>query len=631
MRRDPALSAAVPGSSEILAQSSSGLGLGRWLRARRSGELLASAAPESKADALRRTPLLSCVSRRDLEHLGKMTEDIDVPSGRVLCREGQVVREFFLIIEGEVEVTKGGEVVRHLGPGDFFGETGLIERTLSATTVTATTRLRFFVMSSQGFWSLLHNNTEAERRVLRRLVVENVLEREIAEDALRREAARNEHQALHDPLTGLPNRTLFHDRIEQAILSAARAGTDVTVLMMDLDRFKEVNDTLGHAAGDSLLIQIATRLRGAIRASDTVARLGGDEFGVLLLGAGPSTALPAIEKIRAALEEPVLVDELPIGVEASIGAAFFPDHGANVDTLLQHADVAMYVAKEENLGYSFYDTVSHGRDPVRLTLVGELRRAIDERELVLHYQPKAFLSDGEVQSVEALVRWNHPTRGLVPPDEFIPLAQQTGLMKPLTFYVLDAAMRQCVAWQKEGLVLSIAVNLSMRNLLDVDFPDEVQSLIDTWGIEPSRLELEITESTMLTNPTRTKTVLSRLDEMGIRLSIDDFGVGYTSLAYLKSLPVSEIKIDRSFVMAMLEDEDDAVIVRSTIELARNLGLEVVAEGVETEAAWNHLSGLGCDIAQGYYLSRPVAADELGAWLRSRPSSSDDTHAERPAA
>jgi EAL domain-containing protein (putative c-di-GMP-specific phosphodiesterase class I) len=277
----------------------------------------------------------------------------------------------------------------------------------------------------------------------------------------------------------------------------------------------------------------------------------------------------------------------------------------------------MYVAKRDHAAYALYDPATDRRDPARLTLVGELRRAIDERELVLYYQPKASLRSGEVGAVEALVRWNHPRRGLVPPDEFIPLAQQTGLIKPLTLYVLGEALRQCREWERDGLDLSVAVNLSMRNLLDLEFPDDVQRLISASGVDPARLELEITESTMLTNPLRVKAVLRRLSEMGIRLSIDDFGTGYSSLAYLSSLPVSVIKIDRSFVMTMLHDENDAVIVRSTIDLGRNLGLDVVAEGVESMEIWEQLDGLGCDTAQGYFLSRPLPADALGTWLRKR--------------
>jgi diguanylate cyclase (GGDEF)-like protein/PAS domain S-box-containing protein len=450
------------------------------------------------------------------------------------------------------------------------------------------------------------------------VMVQDDTERKAAQDALLRQSEINEHQALHDSLTGLPNRTLFRDRIEQAIAIADREGGQAAVAMMDLDRFKDVNDSLGHHAGDALLVEIGQRLRRTLRSSDTVARLGGDEFGVLISKPrSDSDVVTVIEKIRSALELPVTIDGLGLPAEASIGIAMFPQHGEDVDTLLRHADVAMYGAKEEKGGFAFYEKSRNAADPARLTLVSELRRAIEQRELVLYYQPKAQLSSGAVQSVEALLRWNHPTRGLVGPDEFIPLAQQTGLIKPLTLFVLDEALTQCRAWERAGITLGVAVNLSVRNLLDAEFPDQVRDLLKKHRVHPALLELEITESTMLSDPVRTKRVLDKLSAMGVALSIDDFGTGYSSLSYLSQLPVNEIKIDRSFVMNMADSDNDAVIVRSTIDLARNLGLHVVAEGVETEQAWDRLSELGCTLAQGYYLSRPVPADQLTEWLIQR--------------
>jgi diguanylate cyclase (GGDEF)-like protein/PAS domain S-box-containing protein len=463
------------------------------------------------------------------------------------------------------------------------------------------------------------------------VMVQDDTERKAAEEALMRQSELNEHQALHDGLTELPNRTLFRDRIEQAIAVAGREGGQLAVAMMDLDRFKDVNDSLGHHAGDALLVEIAQRLQSVLRRSDTVARLGGDEFGVLISKprSDRDVAL-VIEKVRAALEQPVIVDGLALPAEASIGIAMFPDHGGDVDTLLRRADTAMYSAKDEKSGYVFYDGSRSESDPARLTLVGELRRAIEERELVLYYQPKASLSDGAVESAEALLRWNHPTRGLVGPDEFIPLAQQTGLIKPLTLYVLDEALGQCRAWQLAGIKLGVAINISIRNLLDAHFPELVGTLLDKWEVDPGQLELEITESTVLSDPVRTKRVLDKLSAMGIVLSIDDFGTGYSSLSYLTQLPVNEIKIDRSFVMNMAESSGDAVIVRSTIDLARNLGLQVVAEGVETEEAWHELNELGCTLAQGYYLTRPVPAAELTEWLKHRPRTTTTSRIRRVA-
>jgi diguanylate cyclase (GGDEF)-like protein/PAS domain S-box-containing protein len=447
---------------------------------------------------------------------------------------------------------------------------------------------------------------------------QDITQRKEAEAALQSQAALNEYQALHDGLTGLANRTLFRDRIDQAIKARRRADTQAAVLVMDLDGFKEINDSLGHAAGDDLLVELARRLEAALRRSDTVARLGGDEFGILLPDAEiPADVLLAVERIQAAVAEPIMLHGLSLSLEASIGVALCPDDGADVESLLRCADGAMYHAKEEKSGWAFYDSDCVQRDTGRLTLMGELRRALERRELVLYYQPKALLADGEVHGVEALLRWNHEARGLVPPDEFIPTAEQTGLIKPLTRYVIDEALQQCRAWQDGGLRLSIAVNLSARSLVDLDFPAQVAGQLERWDVEPCLLEFEITESAVLADPTRTKLVLEQLSEMGIRLSIDDFGTGYSSLAHLKRLPVSEIKVDRSFVMNMEQDEDDATIVRSTIDLGRNLGLDVVAEGVESQFVLDRLKALGCTAAQGYYLSRPVPAPELEAWLVKR--------------
>jgi diguanylate cyclase (GGDEF)-like protein len=387
---------------------------------------------------------------------------------------------------------------------------------------------------------------------------------------------------------------------------------------MDLDRFKEINDTLGHASGDEVLKVVAQRLHDCVRASDTVARLGGDEFGLLLPNqTEPSEITHLLEKLTDVIAEPIELDGLPLGIECSIGVAFYPEHGREVEELVMRADVAMYSAKTTNQPYSFYERAGDHVDTGRLTLVGELRRAIDERQLVLHYQPKASLADGAIGSVEALVRWQHPERGLIPPDDFVPQAQETGLMKPLTMYVLGEALRQVSEWQKAGLDLAVSVNLATRNLIDTGFPDDVAAALERTGVNPDRLELEITESTVLEDPFRTKIVLEKLHAMGIRLSIDDFGTGYSSLAYLRQLPVDEIKIDRSFVMNMHENEDDAVIVRSTVDLGRNLGLQVVAEGVETARHWEELQALGCELAQGYFLSRPVPPDELAAWVLER--------------
>jgi diguanylate cyclase (GGDEF)-like protein len=433
---------------------------------------------------------------------------------------------------------------------------------------------------------------------------------------LRRQANENRHQARHDALTGLPNRAWFYDQTERHLADGRQSGSSA-VLVMDLDRFKEVNDTLGHHSGDLLLCAAAGRIRNAVRESDVVSRLGGDEFAVLLPGASRERAAQVAERIQETLEERFNVTGATIDVEASIGIALFPDNAADVSTLLQRADLAMYKAKETHAGHTFYsEELDHGH-PSQLSLLGELRRAIEREELVLHYQPKATLSTGEVTHVEALVRWQRPEHGLVPPAEFIPLAEHTGLIRQLSAYVLDAALRQLHAWLEAGLDIGVAVNLSARNLLEADLPDQIAELLLLRGVPAERLVLEITESTIMADPERALGVLGRLGEMGIRLSVDDFGVGYSSLSYLKRLPVNEIKIDRSFVANMDTQEEDAFIVRSTIDLARNLGLHVVAEGVETEAVWDELGSLGCDYGQGWYLGKPMPAAHLAEWLRGR--------------
>ena len=449
-------------------------------------------------------------------------------------------------------------------------------------------------------------------------MMQDITQRKKTEAALVAQAALNEHQALHDGLTGLANRRLFRDRIEVALNASRRTDGRAAVLVMDLDGFKEVNDSMGHAAGDDLLVELGRRLSAAARASDTVARLGGDEFGVLL----PQASLPgqvrgAVRRMQAAIENPITIQGLEISLEVSIGVALYPDNGPDVETLLRCADSAMYHAKTEKTGWALHDSSRFEQDTARLTLIGELRRALDERELVLHYQPKAVMADGKVHAVEALVRWNHPARGLIVPGEFIPTVEQTGLIKPLTLYVIDEALRQCRAWLDDNLPLAIAVNLSARNLVDADLPTLVAALLERWNVDPHLLEFEITESAMLIDPPRTKLTLDRLSEIGIRLSIDDFGTGYSSLASLQRLPINEIKVDRSFVMNMTQDEGDAMIVRSAIELSRSLGLDVVAEGVESEQIWDRLKALGCTTAQGFYLSRAVTAAELQAWLAQR--------------
>jgi diguanylate cyclase (GGDEF)-like protein len=433
-----------------------------------------------------------------------------------------------------------------------------------------------------------------------------------------RDAIAKEHQSLHDALTGLPNRQLFRDRIEHAIRLARRSEELAIVMLMDLDHFKEINDTLGHHHGDRLLAEVARRLESSLRDSDTVARLGGDEFGVLLprIARAGDAALVA-QQILSRLREPYTVDDLTLEIDASIGIAVHPQHGDDVETLLQRADIAMYSAKHAGRGYAMFEPALDRHSPRRLSLAGALRSAIHNGEIALYYQPKADLRTGTVTGVEALARWDHPTLGLIGPAEFVPIAEQTGLITPLTSFVLDAALCQLRSWKDAGLDLSVAVNLSARSFLDTQLAVEIPRLLRRWNVDARLLELEITESMLMADPARAEATLERLSQIGLTLSVDDFGTGYSSLANLKRLPVDVIKIDKSFVMEMAVDASDAAIVHSTIDLAHNLGLRVVAEGVESEAAWRRLRDLGCDFAQGYHLSRPLPPDAVTRLITER--------------
>jgi diguanylate cyclase len=432
------------------------------------------------------------------------------------------------------------------------------------------------------------------------------------------ERAQAVRDSLHDSLTGLPNRTLLGERFERALRSAERSGTGMGLLLIDLDRFKEINDTFGHHYGDELLKQIGPRLMEALRDVDTVARLGGDEFAVLLPDTSTIEDASAVAaKLRSALSAPFRVEGVEFDVEASIGVVLSGRHGEDPTTLFQRADIAMYVAKTQDLGVFAYDRAFDGHSPAKLSLLGELRRAIDRDELVLHYQPKASIKTGDLVGVEALVRWQHPERGLVFPDEFIPLAEHTGLIGPMTHHILNAALAQARVWMDASRPLPVSVNLSARNLLDEDLPTQVAELLELHGVPADLLELEVTETAIMTEPVRAHRLLSQLSVLGVRVAVDDFGVGYTSLGQLKTLPVSELKIDRSFVMTMTEDRSNAVIVHSVIDLGHNLGLTIVAEGVENERTLQALAAFGCDVAQGYHLSRPVTAEAFDLWCAGR--------------
>jgi diguanylate cyclase (GGDEF)-like protein len=429
-------------------------------------------------------------------------------------------------------------------------------------------------------------------------------------EAVRSETAALEHQTLHDPLTDLPNRKLLNNRLQQEILRCERSGKPLVLIISDLNRFKEINDTLGHNVGDTVLQQASTRLFRTFRKTDTVARLGGDEFAILLPETSLEQARALSIKAVEAFEIPFVVEGNSLSVGISMGLAESPRHGNDVNILVRRADVAMYVAKRNSIGFSIYDPSQDTHSVGRLELVTEFRRAIEEQSLEVLYQPKVDVRTLKIAGAEALLRWNHPRRGYINPEEFIPLAEQTGLIKPLTSWVLEQAVAQCMAWRKIWPLFNMSVNLSVHNLHDATLLDQVRRLVKNHQLPPSCLTMEITESDIMTNPIRAKEILEALSMMGIILSIDDFGTGYSSLSYLKQLPVEEIKIDKSFVMEMTEDENDAVIVKATIELAHNLGLKIVAEGVKDRSTWEYLKSLRCDIAQGYFISPPVSAKDF---------------------
>jgi diguanylate cyclase (GGDEF)-like protein len=424
--------------------------------------------------------------------------------------------------------------------------------------------------------------------------------------------------SLYDALTGLPGRALLYDRLRQAIAAARRQGAPLSVLVVDLNNFRDVNDTYGHESGDLMLRQVARRLAGAVRESDTVARLVGDEFAIVLPWTDASGSFLVARKVSAALGELLSPDGRRLELEASIGIAAFPEDGDDAEALLRRADMAMSAAKRSGTGFVLYAAHQGELATGRLALMGELREAIERDELVLHFQPQVDLRTGRMGGVEALVRWQHPWRGLVPPGEFLPLAEQTGLIQPLTLWVLEEALGRCREWWDRGLRLEMIVNLSTRNLQDPELPEAIARLLRASGLPSHALRLEITESAVMANPTRAAEMLEDLRAMGVRFSIDDFGTGYSSLAYLKKLPVDELKIDRSFVMDMLREASDRAIVRAIIEMGHSLGLKVVAEGVEDGETLEALAGLGCDTAQGYFISRPVPAPELERWLESAP-------------
>ena len=438
-----------------------------------------------------------------------------------------------------------------------------------------------------------------------------------------RTAARHE-QILPEDASDLLTRSQFYQHLQQTILSARRRNKSLALLLVDLDRFREVNATLGHQWGDVLLHQVGARLRETLGKSHIVARLGGDEFAVLLLleARDETSATQVAGQILRVLEQPFAIAEHAVDIGASIGIALHSQHSEDAHGLMRRAEVAMYRAKRAGNRYVFYSADYDRYSPDRLTLKADLRHAINHEQLVLHYQPQANLTTGRVAQVEALVRWQHPQHGLMLPGQFIPLAEKTGLIKSLSLWVFNTALRQCWSWRREQIDLCISANLSMEDLHDTHLPDTLARMLRAWNVGLSCLEVEITESVIAADPERTVQVLARLREMGMRIAIDDFGTGYSSLSYLKQLPVHTVKIDKSFVSNMAVDENDTAIVRATIDLGHALGLKVVAEGVENKETYELLAALGCDLAQGYCLSPPLPADGLSRWLQGLPASAN---------
>jgi diguanylate cyclase (GGDEF)-like protein len=426
--------------------------------------------------------------------------------------------------------------------------------------------------------------------------------------------------ATTDELTGLANRERFSEAIAERIAAARESGGSFPVMLMDLDRFKEVNDTLGHHYGDVLLRDLGPRLETAIGEGGIVARLGGDEFGILLAEHVQDMAVVerALARLHRCVSEPFSIDELALEVGASVGVACFPQDGEDSHALLRCADVAMYTAKEAQTDYKLYSAEQNQHSVRRLSVLSDIRHALASDEIVVHFQPIVDVDDLSVRGAEGLVRWQHPRHGLIPPGAFVHTVEQTGLIGPLTRHVLEHSIAECATWRRAGRELSVAVNLSVRNLLDRDLPREIERLLATYALPADALQLEITESMIMSDPERALATVSRLSELGVRLSVDDFGTGYSSLANLRRMPIDELKIDRSFVSPMLQDESDLIIVRSTINLGHDLGLKIIAEGVEDSATMERLAVLGCDLAQGYHVSRPMPADTFSDWLHGTP-------------
>lgn len=426
--------------------------------------------------------------------------------------------------------------------------------------------------------------------------------------------------STHDRLTDLPTRALFYDRVERAITDSAITGgqqKNLSILLIEIENFKDIYDALGRNSSDLVLKQISMRLQGVTPRRDDVAKIDGNIFGILLTDkSDPQKTENFAQQIHQTLESPFLVDGLPVAIHPNIGIVHFPEHGDDVDNLVQRAGVALHVAQRSNKGYATYDPSHDKHSPLRLTLISELRIAVERNQLELFYQPKVSIKTAEICGVEALLRWRHPIHGYIPPDEFIQLAERNRIIKMLTQWVLRRAFTDCASWHEQGIPIKVSVNLSAKDLHDPELPDLISGIAVGAGIQPDWIMLEITESSVMNDPQSALEIIQRLHKMGYRFSIDDFGTGYSSLAYLKKLPLTEIKIDKGFVLDLLTSENDLTIVKATINLGHNLGLSVTAEGVENKEIMTALMEHGCDTAQGYFLSKPVSFQDFNQWLNS---------------
>ena len=487
----------------------------------------------------------------------------------------------------------------------ILSELGTTDRLLFLRKPFDTTAVKQMALSQTRKWNLAQ---EAQRYVTQ-------LENEITER--KKSEERLHYLAHHDSLTGLANRTQFSEKLAISLEVARSTQEKLALLLVDLDRFKEINDTLGYHNGDLILRQIASRLKQVLQDRGIVARFGGDEFAILVPHIEQNDEVVQLaQDIHHVLEPNFFLEDFQLEVHASVGIVVFPDHGEDADTLQRRVDMTMSVAKKSDLGFVFYDSKFDTYSPRRLMLLGELRRAIQDQQLKLFYQPKISIESEKVMGLEGLVRWLHPQTGMILPDEFVPLAERSGLIKPLSMWVLSEAPKQWKTLNDLGYDLTMSVNLSVRDLFDSQMPDYVGRILADHHMPCNRLILEITESAMMEDPNQARSTLVALSNMGVRLSIDDFGTGYSSLAYLKNLPVNEIKIDKSFVMDMDRDPDDQTIVKSTVNLGHTLGLKVTAEGVTGSQSWAMLKELGCDFAQGFYMSKPIPAEEIIGWFQT---------------